>query len=505
MLSKKSLALSKHLVASVEGRLVQSEFGNIFSDSILYSLPRLKRPVASVEDANEQVADAADVIIESEGVSQHESAVNEATALVVEGLANQLVYCRKVVLPFVMDVSVDLMGRLDDNAPKEFTIREYRPIEFLLSDTALNLFSKFNAKPTIAFRAKSAGETDAVSLIKRMATGSREIDDAIAELVGRIGEERLLDIYNVIFRDVRPAGSARMDDYIATLVTKVDGGWTVGNISLDKADLTLAAYLVAEAHLDNVVEGTGLSLQDYQTWVRGIMSGLGTAIKQLQKNMADSIKEGRLIMRYPNAKGVFFKAEDGEIVVNGAVYDIGLQQGLSPEAVIGAAVGYNVTENRLKYILAESKRFVRNWEALDRQRLKMARDTLVNRVSAALRAVITTRLEKEPNDSFPTDFDRTQVLAKAADGEMLLKRYFYNWDGVERPDVSSLMLQIVCDLVFPFTDAARFLAMAEEEKTKQEGMSSREAFYYATIRYLAEWMVATFHYAPKEEQTGNAA
>lgn len=495
MLNNHSILIAKNIAKQSKVSLESGH--NVFTDSIRYSMPLLALKSVSIEDAAGHVRDAADVMIESEGINVHEGAVGNAVEILVEGITNQFNYVRNVVRPFISKANDRLLTRLKSSTPAEYKISEFSISPFLLSDTAKSVFLA-NA-PVNYYKVPTGGTPrNSTQIIQDISTNISEIDSAIGQIIANVGDKAVEDIFCAIFCDTRPDDKTRVADLVRKLTIQTPNGKTVGAFVVEEVDFLLLAYFIAEGYLENPIDGTGLSLDEYTTYVRQVMANIGGRIRLLTDAYAKDVNDGVLYLRYPSASGLFFDDSLGEILLLKETYRKAIEMGISAEMIIGGAIHPKAKLRRLAELPPKKEELIQVYNAMDKNRQRLVAFDISERVNSSMRIVLTSCLDEEPDDVFPTDFNKTNALANIDQVTDRLKSYFAAWDMSEKIDIYNLMIDVICNVVFPFTDAkAVFDAMSEMQA--KEDLQPREIAYYAEVLYLARWMVANFHISKDDE------
>lgn len=494
MLSKSSLAIAKTIAKQVKVSLEADH--NLFSDAVRCSLPVMAQKGISMEDATAEVGRAADIVVSSNGMSQHEGAVNNAVETLVIGITNNFDYVRNTVRPFISTSTDRLLNRLKSSTPAEYTLKEFEISEFLVSDVAARLFK--NAPAVKYYKTPTGGvEKDSATILQDVATNIPDIDASIGKIVANLGQQAVVDIYNAIFRDVRPNDQTYSTDLVRRLIVMSPAGKTLGTYSLDEVDFLLLAYFIAEGYLENPVDGTGLSLTEYNTYVQQTMVNIGGSINRLVSQYQEDVEKQVLYLRKPQATGIFFDERLGQVLVLKPIFRLAVEKGLVAEQIIAGAIHPTKKLFKLGDVLPLSQELMNVYRAMDKSRQQQTRLTLIDRIDDALRIVLNETLAELPEDSFPADFSRQEAIANITKVTSVLKAYMADWDSSEELRIYDLMTRLICKLVFPFTDALMILETMEEV-VAEEQIEPRYAAYYAQILYLARWMVANYHIGTDE-------
>lgn len=494
MLSKHSIRIAKAIVKQTN---VSLESGNnIFTDAIRFSLPLLNRKGISLEDAAAEVQNTADVVIESNGLSQHEGATNSAVDILVTGITNQFNYVRETVRPFISTASDRLLNRLKSSTPAEYTISEFEISPFLTSEVAGHVFK--DVPPTQYYKVSKGGvEKDAATILQEVATNIPEIDNAIGSIAGTLGHQAVVDIYNVIFRDIRPTDETATTDLVRRLIVRGKDGLQLGTFSLDEIEFLALTYFIVDGYLDNPIDGTGLSLEEYQTYIKQTMNNIGGSISRLAAQYIEDVEHGVLYLRKPQVRGIFFDERMGKILVLKPTFRLAMEKGIVAEQVIGGAIHPSKKIFLLKDLLPLQQECLAVYRAMDKQRQTQTSLTMVSRIDDCLRIVLNETLGEMPEDKFPADFSRAVAISNIGKVTDILKVYFANWDSSEEIRIHELMTRVICKLIFPFTDSLMILETMEEI-VLEESIEPCHAAYYAEVLYLARWAVANFHISNDE-------
>lgn len=495
MLSKHSIRVAKAIAAQTQVSL-EAEY-NMFTNAVLFSTPAFRSDAGiSLEDAGAEVQNASTVVVASDSMSQHEGAVNGAVEVLLTGITNQFDYVRTTVRPFISTTTDRLLNRLKSSTPAEYSLTEFEISNFLTSEVAQRLF-KDAPMSTFYKVAREGACKETEQILQDIATNIPEIDEAVAEIVGRLGNQAVADIFAALFAGKRPDDNSEVTDMIRRLIVKNDTQDQMGIFSLYEVDFLLVAYFIAEGYLDNPVDGTGLSIDEYTTYVKQLMNNIGGSIARLVAQYQADVEGGVLYLRKPRVRGTFFDTRQGEILVLKPIARLAFEKGMVAEQLIGGAIHPQKNIFKLADLEAVKVEALKVYQAMDSERQRQTRLTIIDRINDSLQIVLTETLADLPDDSFPPDFDRQAAVANISKVTDILKVYFANWDSSEEIAIYDLMTNVICKLVFPFTDAQCILETMEEI-VAEEDIEPRFAAYYAMVTYMARWMVANYHIGTDE-------
>jgi hypothetical protein len=492
MLSRPSLELARLLAVSTESLKISNPNPTLFDDAIRYSLPLVRKQgqQVSLENFVEEVAVTADVTSE-DGFAQHEAAVADATEILLQGLITQMRYVRNTVLPVISQVSSDVLERVKDTEPRDLEVVQYEPSPLVKSGLVREIVSKFKVKQELTKLVRNAPEREENRLIGGMHTGIPELDDALAASIAKYGTGVVTKLYNAVFRGEYDRAPTPMNDEIYRLLQKTpNGSFTLMPFTQEHADLGIILYFLVDSLVTDPLEGTGLGLAEYENAMGALRNQVGLIAHMALRQYDDAINAGKLVIRRPRAGTFQFKDGDGQVVVFAEVYRKFLDQGGSPEALIGGAT----TEKPVMYLseyLQNKDHFVALWKKLTDTREAFSRKTILTRIGEGLVQCADERIRALPEDQFPADVNRVEKVAEMRAALKDLGVFFRGWDVQDTPNVYELVKEKMCAHVFNFVDAKGIIDTINEELEDGE-VHPAHAAWYAAMRYLAKWSAANF-------------
>lgn len=514
MISRGSMRIAAHITRALQGREMHNPHQTIFDDAIRHLIPRVAtQRKLSFEDAVSGVEQAA-AVVDGDGYSAQEAALQEASEIMMAGLMRQFSYVRGTVMPFIGQVSADVLERIKGSEPKEPVVVEWGPSDAALEPAVRELLKPYTTTNVIPRLIQSASEVDEGDLIQRMRTGLPVIDDAIAAALAAQGKDVVSVIFNALFRgkwDERKDGPGAE---LYRVVRKTEQGeYQVMAFGRMYADLSILTYFLIDSLLEEPLAGTGLSLNEYEAVIQTMRNAFGAAARQSLVNYDNDLKYGTLVIKAPtvsDASVLRFNGNDNSIVVHKDVYAKFIANGGTPESVIGGCLA----RERLSYLadyLKNNELYHRQYHRAVAERDEFNRKSAGVRISSALVDSVTRRLEDIGTLDFPATFSRDKAIAGIRqEVESSVRQLTEAWNTEEPLNVYSVVEGLVAKFVFNFVDASVIIDLINEAYDEantnpdEAGVSALEydeitmdaAIWLARVRYLARWCAANFPTTP---------
>lgn len=485
MLSRSSMRLAAHLVTNSK-KVLGACFNPALNTPIRLSIPMMSQSTPSFESSVQGVELASRVSVE------HDAKISESVEVIATGMSRSFDYVRTTVVPFIDAVTNELTECIERERPKGFTVIQLDPSPMINIPMFIDLISKYKNPGRIPNVITNARQYDTgAELIEKMKTGAPDLDDELANCITRIGESAVLDIYNLFFRGQVPANiNLPVPQAIRSMLRRDNGAYVFKLKDINDLDIAIVSYFMLDMFLTDPVEGSGLSLIDYETLIGRSMAAVAYEINRLIGTYQNMIETNTLILNHPASSGIHFKDEDGYVVVNGAVYRAWLTKGLTPEMVIGA--GIEGKNRNAANILKGGAAYERLTDRMFREAVDHAQRNRLRYFNSNVMSVFQQRLNDLNDDSLPGDYDRIGAV-RPIGGAPEIKAFFSTTYDHDAGNLNELIETLACKYIFTFTDAGTIIDLINTEMTlHEETISTKEAAYFAYLRYFAKWAVATF-------------
>lgn len=234
----------------------------------------------------------------------------------------------------------------------------------------------------------------------------------------------------------------------------------------------IVLYLGAAYLSGNPPEGANYSATEWEILCNNIKAQAGRVVARGFQKLERDRRLNQMVIEYPQAPVVGSK-----IFVDGQVYNKFLNEGGSPEVILGGY--FNGRVNDYQRLLAEKDAFVGKWKASQAVLVSQA----VGESMVALIGALSTAITEEIN---ALSDDELHVERAALHARLREQLKF-----VSSKDIDNLWCvsrRLICRTLFPHTDAESTLEAIDEQMRLQPELNVREAALYATIDQLAKWL-----------------
>ncbi|UCR74710.1 hypothetical protein [Serratia phage BUCT660] len=489
MLSNKSVELAQMIVSN-ECACVTPRPNSILEEAVVNSAPVLQTEGPSLESfAQEMIVASAR---EADGFDLHDAAISDVVATVGPALVRQIKYVRDVVVPFITETSATLMDKVQESEPLEYEIVPVGIGDLSTLPVVAELFGKMNSNVPFARLIKDAPAKTDAELINALRTGLPELDDAMAATIAKYGHSRIVEMYEAFFRGTFNQANDEVSRGIYNMIVKSGDGYRFSLVNPGIVDLAIVGYFLIDSFMDNVIPGTGMSLDQYKGVIQGMKLSMGQQIQNLIRNFTDDVKRQRLIIRWADQRGIVTDASKARILVNEIVYTNALAQDVTPEIIIGGMMDPRGAKMDLQSFITNARFYQGLWEQLDKSRNDFVEKGFQLRLKNIIAPVIEQKLQALPNDYLPDGYDRTARVKAILDNLNASGLNAYgDWDMDGVPNLFYLVKNIATTGIFNFIDTRSIIDIIERDI--EEGEEKPEyAAYRAAVIYLAKWLVSQF-------------
>lgn len=417
------------------------------------------------EDVVQVILDGAESK-DPDGACRHDIVITELTEVISKSVRNNLDIARNVVNPIVKDAVVDMEEFIQNSLnvkPNYVSVVPKFWHNFWNGSAVRDMVSRYSemgykeVKLTNGFVTSS----DNVELIELCKTGAKRFDESLVEYIATWEIDKLVGIYNSIFSNLPVVRAESLNDAI----------------NGESADEALVAYLIATNMFNNPPENSGMGLEHYRSYMSDIMAQSGRMLLQILDRRERDFKNNVLIKSWPYSDGDL-GAKLVEIYVNGDVYNKFLKEGGTPEAIIGSFVSSK--ERGYTPLLEQATEFAKHWERHERVLTTTQRLNRHNFAIEGITLAVTNQINSLDDDSLIVP--REILHRKLKEQISKLRGNFH-----ERPYESVRM--VVCNTMFPHTDALSILTAMDNVAKDYPEMDIREVALLATIEIVSTWMV----------------
>lgn len=401
------------------------------------------------------------------GACHHDMAMDEMVEVISATVTRNIDMARNVVNPMIKEVvedTTELMAAAERIHQTRISVTPLFHHSIWNSPTLAEMVGKYSETPLreVKFYLGVPAELDQASLLELAKTGASRFDEEVESLFEKLGEQRVVDIYQAVFSDAANVRMHSLDEMIR------------GHSG--PSDHVLLIHLFARKLIQEVPEGVPAGLQEYRAYMADILSQSGRAVVSMMRRRELDRQRRHLVSVWPYGRERLGEVQI-DIVVNGDVYTQWLNEGGSPEVIMGAYVsdqarGYTeLLEGKEKYLSA--------WKSQERVLATTQRFNRFNNAVQAVQEAVGKQIAQMEDDDLIVQ--KGLLYRRLKDEVQFLRGRFYE-------DLYCSMRVLICKVIFPHTDALRILTAIDAVSEENPGIEVREAALLATIEIVATWV-----------------
>lgn len=411
-----------------------------------------------------------------DGVVKHDTIIDNIVDVAAKSIQASIHMARNVVNPVVKAVIADIeteLHKAEINVTNQLAVlpRIYKNI--WNSPVLEGMVERYEDSAVtdlrLAFVHKPLTPQELMELVK---SGSGRFNEEIEAWVGEIGPEFLATVYRDTFCSDNEM--AQHDDAVM-LSPSIDGA----TVDMDRV---LAIHFMARKLKTSVQEDINMSLSDYREYMANVIEQSGRAVCRIMEKRARDKKQRVLIVRYPAASPDSLYAKESYIEVNADVYNQWLEEGGTPEVIMGAFLydretGYSQTlENKEHYKAV--------WDRRAQLLRSQAYSARYNTTVQALGVAVAKQINLVKDEELPVQ-SRAVLHQRLAEclNDMNVKK-------VE--DIYLCARRVVCHVMFAHTNAEEILDNIDAACKANPGIDIREAALLAVIDVVVDWIASQF-------------
>lgn len=475
--AKMAVKLTSHLFAKHPNLSLEAIDGSPVS--MLVGATNL--PVRNGVSLEELVDDVREVSAEANlgDGSEHDLVLEDSTESAVAAINASSNFARNVLRPATDKVDNQVRDALANATPYRYHVEPYFIHDIFFTGYLKEAVEKYNNSPMESLPRLALPDMPEGDLTALLNTGMGGWDDAVSGWLATKPEGWLHEVYSRCFGVV--CDSDLIADYQNPLKTDAQGNLRI-EFGIQREDFLLAAFLLASGlyHSPLNTDKTGSEWRNaLATW----QQQLGLSLDASIESMAYYIKDGRLVLHWPIRGTVWLKdAASGKITVLGNAYNQWLQQGGSPEIIVGALFAdserlpthaQDFTQNAERY----AQEYQRYEQVLSREVANRAHDI----IRQAFITSIMMALGEATSDELPPGI----ALDDLRDAVMDKIEGVAQWESV---DIYRTAREILALEVFRKPTALWLLERIDELMEADADLEPAEAAYKAIEAYVAEYV-----------------
>ena len=391
-----------------------------------------------------------------DGVNEHDNAMEQMRAAVVGAIRYNLNLAKTVVNPQISKLvdGLDAAYRnVEEASVNRYTIvpSVHTPaLETGLFEEVAERFAETRAQ-RITWDVKIPLPEN---INRYLQTGNVEYDAALRETVDMLGNDCIVSIWNRLFN----SGASTIEELFPI------------NNRRNWGELVLAYVIVKNVQQD-MPAGINADLDRVKTFLVELETQIGRmiAIAHRQRQLHD--RSGRVILSAP-------RTQSGEIVVNPDTYNGYIEQGGSPEAVLGA-VNSQESLTSSRELLEEKPRLERQWAAATRIRRETSTANRFSTTIDYLRVEISKMIAELPEE---IENDKRQALYARLDSALS------TLTSSVLEDTWSEVRRVLCWTLYSYCAVETILKGIDREAATSPDTTVESAALLACVDYYVDWI-----------------
>ncbi len=238
------------------------------------------------------------------------------------------------------------------------------------------------------------------------------------------------------------------------------------------AEIGLLTYLAASNIEDVPPEGTDMSFDKWRTMILSVKNQAARAVALSRGMLARARARQDMIFSFP------LNGAPGSVIeVDGVVYNKFLEQGGTPETLMGA---YYTDRNRnFADLIKRKDEYTKSWSIRQAAIASSNESRRLSVVITALGRLVATEI---------TQLSEEHVAYALPAYQAQLTRFLDCVNNKDLQDLWMLARKCICRSVFPQTNVETMLLAVDEAMKQRPDLSAREAAFYASIDIMAKWL-----------------
>lgn len=477
---RKHTALSILPIASAlteQNVVVSPKPSTVISELFKWSMGTMV-PTASAESHElETIVSNSDLVVD-EGMSGHSAVIDSEVTNTSKVLAHQLKYTKDVAKVLLDSTFESITANVNAYSETDIDICEVTIPEVYLTDSFASLMENYKDLDYKAVRCAPVTINETPSeevLMEAIRTGSVGFDTLVLKVLQSKSEGWLTKVFNDNFTG-RWAGPS--DWY-----EKTDSAVQVYKPDLKYLDETLAVFLLSVGFEETPLPGFKGSMLEYRAALAGLARATAVSMVLMVSEFNRQVALGRLIVNTPDINYLRYSAR-GVVHVSAKHYKDFLDQGGTPEAIIGAALTTQGRPYDLQAIMDRSVELVSTYRRSCTDRDQRAQATLMESFGNEATNFFHEFLHNTAKFDYPSiaEYDQENTgyhnLVNEVFSNILPKRW------AEEPYLA--LREMFANILWVGTNTESLLTVIDREMNRHSDLEPREAAYRATIDILLD-------------------
>lgn len=449
--------------------------GTVLSELVRLSVPPLVDPKLTTDADLNTIGSAMQSITEGtlENPTEYSRTLGAYVNDIAKVVSQHVNYAKNVVRPTVTQFAENLQQYLANAAPKDpseqFCIKNLRLPAVLKDESFLDTLSYYKDKsvltPDLSFSFEPKTNEELAQMIL---VGSDRIDQQITEWASHLDPNYLVNTWNAFFtKQSIPLGQGLPMNY-----------GDVGALNaFERADQMLAILLLAR-RVTNEVQSEAIPLNVYKNTAIQYTDYAGAGLVEALRRIELAISSKQLIV------SVDSRAKCAK--VNGELYGAWLDEGGSPETIMGLIVSGNQPSS-MELINKNVEQYKSEWNSY----CLFYRTSENNKAFDYAKSFIMMQFSDMLKEQDPVESEYFLKNPEAAAN--ILRMAQAEVDNLKTPDLKdpyAVALCLVAKCRFYYTAAFQILTDIHEAGKVNPNVDVREAALLAVINYVADFMAS---------------
>lgn len=241
------------------------------------------------------------------------------------------------------------------------------------------------------------------------------------------------------------------------------------------ANIKILKLLVLQWLENNPVPNSGLSNGDWKLLMMRLSKAYGTESYINLKTIEENDKQNMLFLDFDYAKKAIF--------LNSSVYDRWLDQGGTPEVILGAALSNQLDKMNYQYTLEHKSELLSAWESEHAIRRTVAFNERIDTIRSSIFNAILNLIEELDESELQ---DTKQNLVRKT------KELISKVDDYHLNEPAGVVTELVCDVLYSHLPAKAFLNIINTLDV--ENMSIDAILLESSLAYVTNWVASSIVY-----------
>ena len=408
--------------------------------------------------------------IEALGYSQHDLVTDEAIEVIAEAVRGHFYVAKNIVVPKIEEL-VKKANLYLQNAPKspllDMEIIFWSPPALLANSSFQNELAGY---PNALMPSVTPGpqrvlpNLNGEELTELLKTGSAALDKLITQWISETGIDSISSAVDRVFRS--------SESLVTILRTQVTSNKDVA------CNIALTTFLVARKLFENPIEGTEISLKQFNNLMAEYRNFAGNWLSGMVDEFDDVYKH-EILVKNVNGK---------KMTVYGQVYNDWIEKGGENDVLYG-----NMLESMpvvtVEQINKRASEFKSNWLRFEnRVRLAETNKSLEFKLRVLERAFREVVNELTPEEE--------STFAGKQEAFSLYEQEIKNVTERDLENLYHVGMRLICRTIFVQTNSEEILTSMDNAGRSNTGIDPKEAGAIAAIQYVARWVASQFKVIP---------